>query len=94
MKKTTSTILHFFQVLNSLLKFGTPPATLKMSFPALFPSCYSTGVGRIGGKQGVALGFGCFGHGRAVHEIGHAIGKRERVFVGEKVNKEKPIRLG
>lgn len=35
--------------------------------------CYSH-VGRVGGKQSISLGFGCFTHGVAVHEIGHALG--------------------
>ena len=35
--------------------------------------CYSN-VGRIGGKQRISLGFGCFGVGTAIHEIGHALG--------------------
>jgi len=35
--------------------------------------CYSH-VGRIGGKQKLSLGFGCYGKGVAIHEIGHALG--------------------
>ncbi|XP_028402334.1 zinc metalloproteinase nas-15-like [Dendronephthya gigantea] len=38
-----------------------------------FGKCYSH-VGRVGGKQSISLGFGCFTHGVAVHEIGHALG--------------------
>lgn len=38
-----------------------------------FGKCYSH-VGRVGGKQVISLGFGCFTHGVAVHEIGHALG--------------------
>ncbi|CAH3104394.1 unnamed protein product [Pocillopora meandrina] len=36
--------------------------------------CYSRGIGRVGGKQQISLGFGCITHGIAVHEIGHALG--------------------
>ncbi|XP_065060541.1 uncharacterized protein LOC135687798 [Rhopilema esculentum] len=38
-----------------------------------FGKCYSY-VGRVGGKQAISLGIGCFYHGIAVHEIGHALG--------------------
>jgi len=38
-----------------------------------FGKCYSY-VGRIGGKQKISLGFGCFTTGIAIHEIGHALG--------------------
>ena len=40
----------------------------------LFVRCYSRGIGRVGGKQQISLGFGCITHGIAVHEIGHALG--------------------
>ena len=46
---------------------------MKYFLPSLF-RCYSTGVGRLGGKQKISLGFGCITHGIAVHEIGHALG--------------------
>ena len=46
---------------------------MKYFLPSLF-RCYSTGVGRLGGKQKISLGFGGITHGIAVHEIGHALG--------------------
>ncbi|XP_078357410.1 blastula protease 10-like [Oculina patagonica] len=36
--------------------------------------CYSTSVGRGGGRQLISLGVLCATHGVAVHEIGHALG--------------------
>ncbi|XP_065662345.1 hatching enzyme 1.2 [Hydra vulgaris] len=42
-------------------------------FDGGFGKCFSH-VGRIGGKQLISLGFGCFTAGVAMHEIGHAIG--------------------
>lgn len=42
-------------------------------FDGGFSKCYSY-VGRIGGKQAISLGFGCFTHGVTLHEIGHALG--------------------
>ncbi|XP_073239988.1 blastula protease 10-like [Porites lutea] len=39
-----------------------------------FSGCYSRGIGRVGGRQVINLGFSCIGLHVAVHEIGHAIG--------------------
>ncbi|XP_066928065.1 zinc metalloproteinase nas-4-like [Clytia hemisphaerica] len=44
-----------------------------VEFFADFGKCYSY-VGRTGGKQRISLGFGCFGVGTAIHEIGHMLG--------------------
>ena len=66
--KATTTIGNVTTVIWQSLWFR-----MKYFLPSLF-RCYSTGVGRLGGKQKISLGFGCITHGIAVHEIGHALG--------------------